>query len=269
MEQQQYADNAFITLTYSEETLPAFASLVRKDLQDFLKRLRARIAPARVRYYAVGEYGDTSHRPHYHIAMFGYPNCRRGMSRFGLAMPSHVTSESKCCDRCDLIADTWQKGGIYVGALNDKSAQYVAGYVMKKMTHRKDSRLNGREPKSAVMSRRPGIGVMAMHDLADVLMRFDLETKQPDVPSVLQVGKKKLPLARHLRVTLRKLIGKDEKAPLEVLRKMNEEMLVLLQGSIDNKEADSLRRIHQKKNAGKVASIQARFEIQQSRMKKL
>lgn len=266
LEASQYADNAFITLTYSEETLPTSGSLIPEHLTLWLKRFRKAIEPARVRYYAVGEYGTESQRPHYHIVMFGYPNCRRGQSRFGLH-PRMVTSVSKCCDHCDLISQTWEKGGIFVGALEIKSAQYVAGYVMKKMTWHQDQRLNGRWPEFARMSRRPGLGVGAMHDVADVLMRFNLDISQTDVPSVLAHGRKQLPLGRHLRTKLRAMIGKDEHAPLEVLRKINEEMLLLQQSSIDNKEAKSLKKIVTDLNETKIRNIEVRHNIQTSRKK--
>lgn len=64
LEAAQYEDNCFITLTYDDEHLPLGMSLVPKDLQDFLKRFRSRIAPIKVRYYGVGEYGDQTQRPH-------------------------------------------------------------------------------------------------------------------------------------------------------------------------------------------------------------
>lgn len=266
LEASQSVDNAFITLTYSDETLPSSLSLMPEHLQLWLKKFRKAISPARVRFYAVGEYGEQTQRPHYHVILFGYPNCRRGQSRFGL-MPRLVNKEHRCCDRCDLIADTWALGGIFVGALEMKSAQYVAGYVMKKMTHMQDERLNGRWPEFARMSRRPGLGVGAMHDVADVLMRFNLDTSQPDVPSVLAHGRKQLPLGRHLRTKLREMIGKEENAPPEVLRQINQEMLILQQGSIDAKEAKSIKQIVKERDLGKVQQIEVRQQIHSSKRK--
>lgn len=60
----------FITLTYNEETLiynNSFPTLCVSDLQKFFKRLRKYI---KFRYFAVGEYGTKSNRPHYHILFF-------------------------------------------------------------------------------------------------------------------------------------------------------------------------------------------------------
>lgn len=63
----------FVTLTYNEENIKktknGFETLVKKDLQDFFKRLR-KLTKQKISYYAVGEYGDTGERPHYHIILF-------------------------------------------------------------------------------------------------------------------------------------------------------------------------------------------------------
>lgn len=81
------------------------------------------------------------------------------------------------------------------------------------MTRFDDPRLDGRHPEFARMSLRPGLGMMAMHDLADVILRLDLDHSEPDVPSGLRRGKKIWPLGRYLRQQLRLLTGKDKNAP--------------------------------------------------------
>ena len=56
-----YADNCFVTLTYDEEHLSKMCpngSLVRKHVQDFLKRLRRRFDNSRIRYYYCVVYRD-------------------------------------------------------------------------------------------------------------------------------------------------------------------------------------------------------------------
>lgn len=71
---------SFVTLTYSDEYLPnsnefVGGELVKKDLQDFIKRFRknyqTRYGKQTIRYYAVGEYGSESKRAHYHLMFFG------------------------------------------------------------------------------------------------------------------------------------------------------------------------------------------------------
>ena len=36
------------------------------------KRLRDRVGYGRFRFYACGEYGETTNRPHYHAILFNY-----------------------------------------------------------------------------------------------------------------------------------------------------------------------------------------------------
>src|SRR6266571_4497618 len=71
-EASMHADNCFLTLTYSDEYLPRNNSLDKSAFPLFMKRLRKAIAPQRVRYFHVGEYGERSGRPHYNALLFGY-----------------------------------------------------------------------------------------------------------------------------------------------------------------------------------------------------
>lgn len=224
LEALQHDASAFVTLTYSDENLPldkaGQATLRPKDLQDWLKRLRLLIEPHRVRYYAVGEYGDETNRPHYHLALFGYPSCARGISRYS-------KSQSRCCSQCDQVAATWTHGHVQLGTLELQSAAYIAGYVTKKMTGADDPRLNGRHPEFARMSLRPGIGGDAMWDMASTLMAFGLDTSQPDVPAGLRHGSKIMPLGRYLRRRLRTYIGKAPEAPESTILEAKAELLPL------------------------------------------
>ena len=159
LESLDHVESVFITLTYSDDNLPEDGSVCPRDTQLFMKRLRKRIDPRRVRFFLVGEYGDETQRPHYHAALFNYPKCRKGQSRYN-------KKGLNCCEWCQIIEDAWKLGNIYVGDLNAHSAQYIAGYTTKKMTKADDERLNGRHPEFARMSNRPGIGANAAHDIA-------------------------------------------------------------------------------------------------------
>lgn len=110
------------------------------------------------------------------------------------------------------MQESWGLGQIFVGELNEKSAQYIAGYVVKKLTDRDDFRLDGRYPEFARMSLRPGIGAGVMDDLASVLLQYDSEELE-DVPTVLRHGMKMMPLGRYLRKRLRLRMDRDEKTP--------------------------------------------------------
>lgn len=129
--------NSFWTLTYAPENEPLARSLEPADLRNWLKRFRRDLSPLRVRFYACGEYGDETERPHYHVALFNYPGCVYGRSRYR-------TIRGNCCANCDRVRDTWGLGLVDGGPLDPEGMQYVAGYVMKKMTAKDDQRLHGR-----------------------------------------------------------------------------------------------------------------------------
>lgn len=71
--------SSFVTLTYAEAFVPRglrdAPTLELGHLQGFIRSLRKRDKAIKVRYFACGEYGERSGRPHYHLALFGYPPC--------------------------------------------------------------------------------------------------------------------------------------------------------------------------------------------------
>lgn len=84
LEASFHDSNYFVTLTYDNEHLPLVetidndtgeiihnATLVKRDLQLFFKRLRKALPDCKIRYYACGEYGSQTLRPHYHAIIFG------------------------------------------------------------------------------------------------------------------------------------------------------------------------------------------------------
>lgn len=177
---------SFLTLTYNKEHLPSDGSLRPRDMQLFLKRLRYELG-SKIRYFGVGEYGDHSWRPHYHLAVFGLD-----------PLASKVVEKS------------WPYGFVQCGPLTIQGAAYVAGYVTKKMTSVKDERLKGRYPEFARMSLRPGIGAVSVQSVADALQNrsgWDSIQRTGDVPSVLSHGRSQYPLGRYLRRQLRAAMG--------------------------------------------------------------
>lgn len=130
----------FLTLTYSDDNLPVTedgeVTLRKRDLQLFIKRIRKASKKEwpdeKFRYYAVGEYGSETGRPHYHILCYNtYPLCVNA-------------------DLCP-----WYYGHIKVGTVTPQSIHYVAKY------HVNVGEIDGtREPEFATMSRRPGIGAL-------------------------------------------------------------------------------------------------------------
>lgn len=179
--------SCFVTLTYDEDHLPAGGSLLPEDPQQWLKRFRIALAPTRIRYFLVGEYGESSWRPHYHLSIFG------------------VGPEVG-----PLIQQTWGKGWTSCYEFNETTAQYVAGYVIKKLTSKDMEALQGRYPEFARMSLRPGLGSAAMLKMSPLFLSGDLQRlvqNTGDVPHQLRLGKRSIPLGRYLRAQLRSAIG--------------------------------------------------------------
>lgn len=145
----------FITLTYDDEHLPPGAWCNKSDVQKWLKRLRKKVHPIKIRYFIVSEYGPTTGRPHYHALIFGIP-------------------ESMLKDKVffkDVIQDTWGKGFVQVGILQAGGINYTAGYMIGRCDF--DNTLKQRFPHCnldvvklafsehkpfIMMSRNPGIG---------------------------------------------------------------------------------------------------------------
>lgn len=223
LESKMSKDNAFVTLTYDDDNLPKDGSLNKRDLQLFMKSFRYSIAPVRVRFYGVGEYGERTQRPHYHLALFGWSKCR-----YWHPKQSAFDRIGCRCFACARVQEAWLRGNTDNGALSVESAQYVAGYVTKKLTNKNDPLvakvLGNRDPEFCLMSRRPGIGVHAMHDVASSLMEFNLDTSQSDVPVTLAVGTRQMPLGRHLRRKLREMVGKDASPPQPLREDIKEEV---------------------------------------------
>lgn len=150
-EAEQHDENTFLTLTYAPEHLPEGATLVKRHVQLFVKRMRADAQPKKgIRYYLVGEYGDQTSRPHYHALIFGhwwpdaYEVQKRGQNQVY---------------RSNTLERQWPFGASEIGQVSLASAAYVARYAIKKVTGElADAHYLGREPEFALMSRRPGIG---------------------------------------------------------------------------------------------------------------
>lgn len=247
LESMLHGDSAFVTLTYSPDDLPKGGTLVLKDLQLWLKRLRRAVAPRKLRFFAVGEYGDTSFRPHYHAAIFG-------LNR----------------EEDQVVSSTWGKGSVFLGDLTSDSAAYICGYVTKKMTSKEDKRLCGKLPEFARMSLRPGIGADAMAVVAKSLMSLShpcsvMNTNlNGDVPTVLSHGKSKYSLGRYLRRRLRLELGYGAlDTPKESLQMWTAKMHQLFQDALADPENTygSLREIIVDGGKQKVLNMEARMRI--------
>lgn len=158
-EAQLHEDNCFVTLTYNDETLPPGATLVYRDWQLFMKRLRKHVRK-KIRFYMAGEYGETWGRPHFHAAIFGYD--------FPDKKYIQTTSAKARIYRSPTLEKIWPHGHSSIGALTYESAAYIARYIMKKITGDKAKKhyeqintntgeITNKKPEFNNMSRRPGL----------------------------------------------------------------------------------------------------------------
>lgn len=156
-----HADNCFVTLTFSDDYVPSDHSIRVRHLQLFMKRLRKQLRTNRVRYFACGEYGEQTFRPHYHLILFGY--CPDDLVAWRRTSSGFVVSRSPELER------VWPYGHVEVGTVTTQSAGYVARYVTKKVSgdlagdhytrwHPDTGFPWSVVPEFLVMSRRPGIG---------------------------------------------------------------------------------------------------------------
>jgi hypothetical protein len=92
-----------------------------KDLQKFFKRLR-KLTNEKLKYYAVGEYGSTKKRPHYHIILFN-------------ANPEHIKRAWALNNK--------HIGTYHIGNVSHASIGYTLKYMSKKSLipmHKNDDR---------------------------------------------------------------------------------------------------------------------------------
>lgn len=156
-----YDANCFITLTYAPEHLPEGGTLVKRDFQLFMKKLRKRFPGSKIRFYHCGEYGEREGRPHYHACLFNFDFPDKIFWKNQNGQPLYISP---------ILDSIWGKGFSSIGSVTFESAAYVARYILKKQTgeqsflHYADidqdtgEVLFVRDKEYTTMSRKPGIG---------------------------------------------------------------------------------------------------------------
>lgn len=185
LELQYHKSAYFVTLTYDEyfvpvsyyadkktgEALPSF-TLRKRDLQLFMKRLRFRFSDQKIRFFACGEYGPSTFRPHYHLILFGlelpdlvpFPQQIRGNQYYSSRILEDIWSQdvetpSLIPGASPIRSGRSKIGHVSITNVTWETCAYTARYITKK--------LNGPEaqfytdfslqPPFVLMSRRPGI----------------------------------------------------------------------------------------------------------------
>lgn len=152
-ESQMHKDNCFVTLTYADPCLiwgHKRPLLHPRDLEKFWKRLRKE-TNVELSYFACGEYGSRTHRPHYHACIFGYDFPDKKLSH---------TSGANRLYTSDMLDHIWGFGNCIIGDVTFDSAAYVARYIIDKKLGKTANYYEdeGITPEFVRMSRNPGIG---------------------------------------------------------------------------------------------------------------
>lgn len=196
---QHSQEPLFVTLTYKESPTcvsddgTTLETLRPADLTDFLKRLRWHVgeklrgltSAARgksvVRYYACGEYGTKTRRPHYHAILFGQ---------------TQVISP--------LLETTWSNGFVTQRPANAVNMAYSLKYVLKDIALPGDHKEQVRP--FARMSLRPPLGTSFAPSIAKSILGIMSRDRSPALdeflgclPPILRIEGKILPLDRTMR----------------------------------------------------------------------
>lgn len=167
----------FVTLTYDDESVPhsgaGYQTLHKPDLQKFFKRLRKRHEKQerkssrtqgrssrtldvshRIKYYACGEYGSRTSRPHYHVICFN--------------STPHDIEKAWAIRSVGL-------GNIHIGEVNGQTIGYTLKYISKPATV-PFWEGDDREPEFSLMSKALGKGYLTPQMVnwhkADILNRM-------------------------------------------------------------------------------------------------
>lgn len=188
-ESKMWKNNAFVTLTYNDDSMPPGGSVCLRDVQLFMKRLRKSREPDKVRFFLGAEYGDENRRPHYHCLLFnvGFADAKL-FGRNPRGEPIYISDE---------LSSLWSIDGrtlgfCTIGAVTFDSAVYCAKYALKSIkindnsseearqkfedryvVYDADGVVHERAREFAVMSRRPGIGAGYYEKFGDEVRAHD------------------------------------------------------------------------------------------------
>ncbi|WNK13083.1 MAG: replication initiator protein [Microvirus sp.] len=162
-EERNSISSHFITFTYDTPNLVTtphgLRSLCKYHLQCFFKRLRKHNSGKKIKYYAVGEYGSQTKRPHYHAIIFN-----ADVNTIELAWTQRENKHEKPISI----------GEIYYGDVSGHSIGYTLKYICKGKTVPAFDK-DDRQREFSIMSKGLGISYltdnMLMWHNADLLNR--------------------------------------------------------------------------------------------------
>lgn len=120
-ESKMHDYSCMATFTYDDEHNPGV--IVKEDAQKLMKRMRSRPNNLKFKYLIAGEYGENTHRPHFHMAIMGYDFLGgRGVQMVGKDQYMNP-----------MLTGIWGNGAVHIVPLTIERCMYVTGYCMKKM----------------------------------------------------------------------------------------------------------------------------------------
>lgn len=178
-ELKEHKTASFITLTYARPPLTSngMETLNPVDLRNFWKRLRKE--GREFRYFAVGEYGSQTLRPHYHAIVFGQDWMR---DRTVLRPGKHPLFNSQDLEKA------WQHGHVSIGECTPETIGYTTRYSLKafgKCDSIGHDVADEREPVFLRTSRRPALGRKYYEDNRENMFRHGhvrVNGKRRDIP---------------------------------------------------------------------------------------
>lgn len=197
----------FFTITYNDKYVPKVVTqdpetgksvpaytLRKRDFQLFMKRLRKAFSDDRIRFFAAGEYGSETFRPHYHAVIFGLHlvdlepwSKSKNFQLFTSKSIAKIWSmcynknmESSLCKEgyASLAPESFEEEGkvyepygrIVISPCTWETCAYTARYTAKKSNtlYPEFFERFGLQAPFTLMSRRPGIGRQYYEDHPDL-----------------------------------------------------------------------------------------------------
>lgn len=132
-EAKSHEKKCFITLTYKKNPIV----IVRKDIQDFMKRLRREITDKqgyKIRMFECMEYGEKNNRPHGHVIIYGWEdkNCEY----------LDINKKGNIIYKSNIIEKIWGLGRTSYQKFNENEIPYISLYNTPKEEFKRAYKMN-------------------------------------------------------------------------------------------------------------------------------